>query len=144
MIDHEQPRRRPFPPAWREEFDGIKPIRLIAYRKLDRLSPDTRYFADGQNGQPGEKRGQAYPRDRHSYGGGDHDHGFSGGCPHSIINAAYALASALPAAWRKIWRPKFVAVSANALRPNRPSSARPIFVAIPPPMTKPAPAAIAR
>jgi len=33
MIDHEQPGRRPFPRAWREEFDGLKPIRPIAYKK---------------------------------------------------------------------------------------------------------------
>jgi hypothetical protein len=31
--DGEQPHRRPIPRSWREEFDGLKPIRPIAYRK---------------------------------------------------------------------------------------------------------------
>jgi hypothetical protein len=31
--DDRQPEREPVPRAWREEFDGIKRIRPIAYRK---------------------------------------------------------------------------------------------------------------
>jgi hypothetical protein len=31
--DDEQTERRPVPRAWREEFDGLKPIRPIAYKK---------------------------------------------------------------------------------------------------------------
>ncbi len=31
--DDEQPEREPVPRAWREEFDGLKPIRPIAYKK---------------------------------------------------------------------------------------------------------------
>jgi hypothetical protein len=31
--DNEQPECQPIPRAWQEEFDGIKPIRPVAYRK---------------------------------------------------------------------------------------------------------------
>jgi hypothetical protein len=33
MTDDDQPRHEPVPRAWREEFDGIKPIRPVAYKK---------------------------------------------------------------------------------------------------------------
>jgi hypothetical protein len=33
MSDDERPDRGPTPRAWREEFDGLKPIRPIAYKK---------------------------------------------------------------------------------------------------------------
>lgn len=32
-INDEQPDREPIPRAWHEEFDGLKPIRPIAYKK---------------------------------------------------------------------------------------------------------------
>jgi hypothetical protein len=33
MPDDQRPDRGPIPRAWREEFDGLKPIRPIAYKK---------------------------------------------------------------------------------------------------------------
>jgi hypothetical protein len=37
------------------------------------LTPDTRYFPHSEICQPGQKRGEARPRGRQSYGGGNYD-----------------------------------------------------------------------
>jgi hypothetical protein len=41
-IADEQPASRPIPRSWREEFDGLKPIRPIAYRKPAAMEPRRR------------------------------------------------------------------------------------------------------
>ena len=55
-----------------------------------------------------------------SRGCDEHNHSLSGGCSHRSRLGPMRLL-ALPVAWRKISRPKFVAVSAANLCPNRPS-----------------------
>lgn len=32
-VNDEQPERHPIPRAWREEFDGVRPIKPITYKK---------------------------------------------------------------------------------------------------------------
>jgi hypothetical protein len=59
------------------------------------LSPNTRYFAHSDIGQPREKGGHTRPRRRHSHDSGYRNDGLSGGCPHSSMSLCLSSSGSL-------------------------------------------------